>query len=217
MATSGDSSTDPAAASASTRRKSRRPRPRVCVNTVRSRAQASSMLASRLRGSNMAIPLLYRPDAERARCALLRGLLLPTLRGPWAHGFGLKWSVAHVEISLEPVLALSLEQLLPELIVGRVRERAKGSFEQKAGIDPGGLHAEHGDGLVESHRRLRDQRDAFCQRAGRVHELVVRDDLVHHADAQGLLRIEMIAGEAPAVGRLPPAQGAPQKARFGVR
>src|SRR6187200_3321889 len=104
-------------------RKSRRPRPRVCTNTLRSRAQASSVLASRLRGSNMAIPVLWWPDAEGARRALLRGLLLPALRGAGAHGFGVKWSVAHVEIGLEPVLALGLEQLLPELIVGRVRER----------------------------------------------------------------------------------------------
>src|SRR4051795_3698113 len=111
IATRGDSSADPAAASASTRRKSRRPRPRVCSSTFRNRAQASSTLASRLRGSNMAIAVLYRPHAGRARHALRRGLLLPALRGPRTHAFGLERSVAHVEISLEPVLALGLEQL----------------------------------------------------------------------------------------------------------
>jgi hypothetical protein len=57
------------------------------------------------------------------------------------------------------------------------------------------------------------QRDAFRQRARRVHELVVRDDLVHHADAQRLLRIEMIAGAAPSGSRLPAAERAQQKCR----
>src|SRR4029453_292634 len=45
------------------------------------------------------------------------------------HGLGLKRSVAHVEITLEPVLALGLEQLLAKLVVRRVREGAKRSEE----------------------------------------------------------------------------------------
>ena len=97
----------------------------------------------------MAIPVLYCPHAARARRTSLCSLLLSSLGRPRTHGLGLERSVAHVEIGFEPVLALRLEQLFPELIVRRVCERAKGSFEQKAGLDPGGLHAQHGNGLVE--------------------------------------------------------------------
>src|SRR5262245_57907967 len=45
-------------------------------------------------------------------------LLLPPLRRAWAHGLGLERSVAHIEIGFEPLLALSLQQLLAKLIVG---------------------------------------------------------------------------------------------------
>ena len=48
-----------------------------------------------------------------------------------------------------------------------------------------------------------------------VHQLIVRHHLVDHADAQRLLRIEMIAGQRPAVCRLPAAQRGEQEARFG--
>ena len=44
------------------------------------------------------------------------------------------------------------------------------------------------------------------QRARPLHQLVMRNHLVDHADAQRLLRVEMIAGQRPAVGRLPAAQ-----------
>src|SRR4030095_1862500 len=86
-----------------------------------------------------------------ADAASLPCLLLPALGRPGPHGLGLERPVAHVEIGLETALALGLEQLFPELIVGRVRERAKGAFEQQPGIDPGGLDAEHGDGLVQAY------------------------------------------------------------------
>src|SRR4029453_18107552 len=71
--------------------------------------------------------------------------LLSCFRRARPHGLGLKRSVAHVEIALEPVLALGLKQLLAELVVRRVRECAERTFEQKAGIDAGGLHAHHCD------------------------------------------------------------------------
>src|SRR5262245_65515909 len=100
-------------------------------------------------------------------------LLLSALCRARAHGLGLKRPVAHVEVGLEPVLALGLEQLLAKLVVGRVRKRAEGSFEQKAGINAGGLHAHHRNGLVEPHRRLRHEADAFRERARRLHELIV--------------------------------------------
>src|SRR5439155_9433220 len=44
-------------------------------------------------------------------------LLLPALCRARPHGFGLERSIAHVEIGLEPVLALGLEQLLAKLVV----------------------------------------------------------------------------------------------------
>ncbi len=78
-----------------------------------------------------------------------------------------------------------------------------------------GLDAEHGDGLVEPDRRLGHQRDAFGERAGARHQLLVRHHLVDHADAQRLLRVEVIAGERPAVGGLPAAQGREQIAGVG--
>src|SRR5262249_60961325 len=113
-----------------------------------------------LHALSLGIALTMRLRAARALRSLRR-LLLSPLRRPRPHGLGLKRAVAQVEIALEPVLALGFEQLLPELVVGRVRERAEGSFEQKAGINSGGLHAHHGNGLVEPHRRLRHKADAF--------------------------------------------------------
>src|SRR5215813_1363389 len=140
-------------------------------------------------------------------------LLLSSLGRARSHGLGLKRAVAYVEITLEPVLALGFEQLFAELVVGRVRERAESSFEQQARVNSGGLHAHHGNGLVEPHRRLRHEADAFCERASGVHELIMRHHLVHHADAQRLLRVEMVAGEPPTVGGLPTAQRAEEKCR----
>src|SRR4029453_19011684 len=75
--------------------------------------------------------------------------LLSCFRRARPHGLGLKRSVAHVEITLERVLALGLEQLLAKRVGRRVRERAKRAFEQMTEIDAGGLHANHGNGLVE--------------------------------------------------------------------
>src|SRR3984893_9072935 len=42
----------------------------------------------------------------------------------------------------------------------------------------------------------------------------MRHHLVHHADAQRLLRVEMVAGEPPTVGGLPTAQRAEEKCRI---
>src|SRR5262249_30471985 len=89
-----------------------------------------------LHALSLGIALTTRLRAARAPRSLRR-LFLSSLRRPRPHGLGLKRAVAHVEIALEPVLALGFEQLLPELVVGRVRERAEGSFEQKAGINSG--------------------------------------------------------------------------------
>ena len=69
--------------------------------------------------------------------------------------------------------------------------------------------------FVEAQRRLRDKGEAARQRARGVHQLVVRHDLVDHADAQRLLGIEVVAGQRPAVGRFPAAQRGEQEARVG--
>src|SRR5262249_48965537 len=68
----------------------------------------------------------------------LRRLLLSSLGRARSHGLGLKRAVAHVEIALEPVVALGCEQLSADRVVGRVRERAEGTFEEEPRITPGG-------------------------------------------------------------------------------
>ena len=45
----------------------------------------------------------------------------------------------------------------------------------------------------------------------RVHQLLMRHHLVDHADAQRLLRVEVVAGQRPAVGGLPAAQRGQQE------
>src|SRR5262249_41599423 len=67
-------------------------------------------------------------DISRAR------LLRPSLGGARTHRLRLEGAVAHLEIGLEPAGALSLEQLLAELVVGRVCERAERALEQQPGI-----------------------------------------------------------------------------------
>ena len=82
-------------------------------------------------------------------------------------------------------------------------------------MHPGRLDALHGDRLVQPQRRLRHQRQPLRQRIGVLHQLIVRHHLVDHADAQRLRRVEMVAGQAPAVGVFPSAQRGHQEARVG--
>src|SRR5262249_297759 len=101
-------------------------RPSAASRRSRSRSRAritSSSTSGSVRGCvRPACP--NRAGDQAPRPASLR-LLLAALCRAWSHGLGLERSVAHVEIGLEPVLALGLEQLLSNLVLIPLRTRAQ--------------------------------------------------------------------------------------------
>src|SRR5215208_2275065 len=106
-------------------------------------------------------------EALRRRYSL--AALRPPLRRSGAHWFGLKWSIACVEISFDALLAVNVEKLLPVFVMGSLSQGAERSFQQQGRVNAGRLDALHRNRLVETDRWLWHQRDAPRQRARGIH------------------------------------------------
>ena len=78
-----------------------------------------------------------------------------------------------------------------------------------------GLDALHGDRLVQPQRRLRHQREPLRERVGVLHQLIVRHHPLTMPMRSASCRVEVIAGQPPAVGVLPATQRRHQEARVG--
>src|SRR3954447_13124369 len=121
-----------------------------------------------------------------------------TLRA-WPHRLRLKRSVARLEIALCALRTLDIKQPLPFVVVRSMNERGKRALQEQPRMQTSGLNALHRDGLVQAQRRLGHERQSLREGARYCHQVVMRNDLVDHADTQRLLRIKMITCQTPAV------------------